>query len=99
VFLFHTTRNRLLVLAKLAPLGVAARGLAVELRILASLGLAEIVRPLTRVSKPVPRRTKLQLKVLRSFAALLPAMVRDRQSLSRRATQKRRALMKWTITK
>jgi GT2 family glycosyltransferase len=99
VFLFHTTRNRLLVLAKLAPVGVAARGVAVEMRILASLVLAEIVRPITRVSKPVPRRTKLQLKVLRSFVTMLPAMVHDRRELGRRATQKRRAMMKWTITK
>jgi GT2 family glycosyltransferase len=99
VFLFHTTRNRLLVLAKLAPVGVAAKGVAVELRILASMFLSEVVRPVTRVSRPAPRRTKLQLKVLRSFLSLLPDMVRDRRELSRRASRKRRELMKWTITK
>jgi GT2 family glycosyltransferase len=99
MFLFHTTRNRLLVLAKLAPVRVAARAVAVETRMLLSFVLAEIVRPLTRVSRPAPRRTKLQIKVLRSFGSLLPDLLRERRALSKRSTVSRRSLMDWMIQK
>jgi GT2 family glycosyltransferase len=98
-FLFHTTRNRLLVLAKLAPGRVAARAVAIELWQLLSFAKSEIARPITRMSRPVPRRTKLQVNVLRSYGRLLPQLLHDRRVLGRSAKVSRRELMKWTITK
>jgi GT2 family glycosyltransferase len=98
-FLFHTTRNRLLVLAKLAPGRVAARAVAIELWQLLSFAKSEILRPITRMSRPVPHRTKLQVKVFRSYGRLLPQLLHDRRVLGRAAKVSRRELMKWTITK
>ena len=99
VFLFHTTRNRLLLLAKLAPWKVAARAVAVECRYEVSYLLTEVVKPILRLGRPAPRRSALQKRVLESYLRLLPAMREDRRALRRRRKVSDAALMAWTVTK
>lgn len=99
VFVFHTTRNRLLALAKSAPWPVVLRAVLVETRIAWSLVRNEVVRPVTRLSRPVLRRSRMQARVLRSFVSLLPAMVRDRRAILRRARVEPSSLMAWVIEK
>lgn len=99
VFQFHTTRNRLLLLAKLAPWKVAARALAVECRYEISFLLTEVVKPILRVGRPAPRRSALQKRVLQSYFALLPAMLNDRRDLQKRRKVSDTEIQKWIVTK
>jgi GT2 family glycosyltransferase len=99
VFLFHTTRNRLLLLAKLAPWKVAARAVAVETRYEVSFLLTEVVKPILRLGRPAPRRSALQKRVLQSYASLLPAMLRDRRTLQKRRTVSDSQVQAWVVTK
>ena len=99
VFLFHTTRNRLLLLTKLAPLKVAARAVAVETRYEMSFLLTEVVKPILRLGRPAPRRSALQKRVLQSYAHLAPAMLRDRRDLRKRRKVSDDVIQAWMVKK
>jgi GT2 family glycosyltransferase len=99
VFQFHTTRNRLLLLAKLAPWKVAARAVAVESRYEISFLLTEVVKPILRAGRPAPRRSALQKRILQSYASLLPAMLKDRRDLAKRRKVSDKEIQKWMVVK
>jgi GT2 family glycosyltransferase len=99
VFLFHTTRNRLLVLTKLAPWKMAARAVAIECRYELSYLKTEVIKPILRIGRPAPRRSALQKRVLESYARLLPVMIRDRRSLRRQRKVSDRELVAWMVKK
>jgi len=80
-FAFHNERNRLLMLAKCAPMSVAVREVL-------RFGAITVLLPLRRlrgVSLPDASqfRTSLRLRVLGSFVRLLPGVVRRRRAIGR----------------
>jgi len=97
VFQYHTQRNRVLVLAKNAPAGLAARqGVGVVKRAVGVNVRDLIARPLT-LHAPQRAHAAHQRRVLAGYLRLLPAMLRDRWRRGRAVT--RRSLMRWTLTK
>jgi GT2 family glycosyltransferase len=82
VFWFHDTRNRLLVLARHAPIRWLLRALAVQLRL--------AVRP---PADGPPRQVRL--RALWSVAMRSVRLVGDRRRLDRRATVERAEVVRW----
>lgn len=97
VFRFHTERNRLLMLAKVAPARLAWRAILGEVRRTAEVHWRDLVkRPLT-LQMPLRIKADECRRVLFSAFSLLPGMLRDRWMMDRRVS--RRSLMKWEVTK
>jgi N-acetylglucosaminyl-diphospho-decaprenol L-rhamnosyltransferase len=101
VFRFHVERNRLCMLAKNAPLSMAARAVAVETNITWHTIVNEVLRPARHLHRPHPMITKQKLHSLSSYVALLPAMLTDRARLRRKraASNVNRDLDRWILTK
>lgn len=83
LFRFHDDRNRLLVLTKNAPAGMAAR---------AVLRYPLTVASLTLRQGPRAAMTATRTRVLASYLRLLPRMLRRRRAIGRRAVVDRRRL-------
>lgn len=89
-FSFHNERNRLLTLTRCAPAGFALRQLA---RFGLTTGSLAAKRVLRRPLPPAPHfRVGLRLRVLGSYARLLPWALRTRRQVSRRSTVDRAVL-------
>ncbi|HTC70268.1 MAG TPA: glycosyltransferase family 2 protein [Acidothermaceae bacterium] len=86
-FAFYNERNRLLMLAKCAPLLLAVK----EVVRFATITVLLPVRRLRRVEIPSGHqfRTPLRLRVLGSYARLLPSMLVKRRAVSRSARRSR----------
>jgi O-antigen biosynthesis protein len=100
LFLFHVERNRLLMLAKNAPLALTARE---HLRYAAevTLNLGRYCRALARRSPAVGvvgRRVGVQLRVLGSLARLLPGTLAKRRRLRRSERVPASKLLEWMVT-
>lgn len=96
-FRFYTERNRLLVLAKNAPAGLATRAGLGEARRCARTVVRDVLaRPLT-LRMPVRDEAAHRWRVLRSYLGVLPGMLRDRWRSGR--TVRRRELMRWEVAK
>ena len=96
-FRFYTERNRLLVLAKNAPLWLAARSGLGEVRRTAIINVRHLIlRPLT-LRMPARPEAAMRRRVLKSYLSLVPAMLRDRWLMDRRCS--RQSLMKWEVSK
>jgi GT2 family glycosyltransferase len=97
LFVFHTDRNRLLMLTKNARAGLAAREVLRYPLTTASLALREVARARHTRRRPPLRPTLLRLRVLGSYLRLLPAMLVRRRRLSARAAVDRKHLERWLI--
>ena len=96
-FRFHTERNRLLVLAKNAPAGLAWRaGLGEVRRLVGALARHYVIRPLT-LRLPARAEVAHRWRVCRSYLRLLPGMLGDRWSTT--PSVSRRSLMSWEVVK
>lgn len=89
-FAFHNERNRLLVLTRCAPAGVAARQLARFPVTTASLALKRLLR--RRLPAGHQFDTALRLRVFGSYLRLLPWAVRGRREVRRRSSVPRAAV-------
>ena len=97
VFRFHTERNRLLVLAKNAPLWLAVRSGLGEVKRTVMVNVRHLIlRPLT-LRMPARPEARHRRRVLKSYLGLVPAMLRDRWMMNRRVS--RSSLMKWEVSK
>lgn len=97
VFRFYTERNRVAVLLKHAPAGLAIRACTGLLhRLIVRIGRDLVLRPLT-LRLPVRTEVAHQWKVVRSLARLAPGMLRDRWRL--RPVVSRRSLLAWEVGK
>ena len=96
-FRYYTERNRVLVLAKNAPLGLMVRStLGLVRRLVLHAGRDLLLRPLT-LRLPVRAEVTHEWRVLRDVVVALPGMLRDRR---RAATLvDRRSLMSWEVAK
>ncbi|CAA9326767.1 MAG: Glycosyl transferase, family 2 [uncultured Frankineae bacterium] len=94
-FVFHTDRNRLLMLVKNATAGRAAREVARYPLTTGSIALRTVRTAARARSRPAVRPTLLRLRVLASLLRLLPTMLRRRTG--RRAVP-RRELERWLVS-
>jgi GT2 family glycosyltransferase len=97
LFVFHTDRNRLLMLTKNARAGLAAREVLRYPLTTASLALREVARARHTRRRPPVRPTLLRLRVIGSYLRLLPAMVARRRRIAARATVDRDRLERWLV--
>jgi GT2 family glycosyltransferase len=97
LFVFHTDRNRLLMLTKNASAGLAAREVLRYPLTTASLALREVARSRHTRRRPPARPTLLRLRVLRSYLRLLPAMLVRRRRIAARAAVDRKRLERWLV--
>ena len=92
LFVFHTDRNRLLMLTKNAPLGLAVREVARYPLTTASMALRAARIAAAGRTRPPVRPTLMRLRVFASYLRLLPVMLARRAALARSAAVGRRAL-------
>jgi GT2 family glycosyltransferase len=97
LFVFHTDRNRLLMLTKNASAGLAAREVLRYPLTTASLALREVARSRHTRRRPPVRPTLLRLRVLRSYAGLLPKMLVRRRRIAAQAAVDRKRLERWLV--
>jgi len=99
LFVFHTDRNRLLMLTKDAPARIAL-GAAVRYPLTtASIALRTVRQALVARSRPDLRPTLLRLRVTASYLRLLPRMLARRRAMGARATVRRRTLTRWLVSR
>ena len=97
LFVFHTDRNRLLMLTKNARAGLAAREVLRYPLTTASLALREVARSRHTRRRPPVRPTLLRLRVLGSYLRLLPVMLVRRRRIAARAAVDRKRLERWLV--
>jgi GT2 family glycosyltransferase len=97
LFVFHTDRNRLLMLTKNASAGLAAREVLRYPLTTASLALREVARSRHTRRRPPVRPTLLRLRVLRSYLRLLPTMLVRRRRIAAQAAVDRKRLERWLV--
>jgi GT2 family glycosyltransferase len=97
LFVFHTDRNRLLMLTKNARAGLAAREVLRYPLTTASLALREVARARHTRRRPPARPTLLRLRVLGSYLRLLPVMLARRRRIAARAQVDRKRLERWLV--
>ena len=97
LFVFHTDRNRLLMLTKNASAGLAAREVLRYPLTTASLALREVARSRHTRRRPPVRPTLLRLRVLRSYLGLLPKMLVRRRRIAAQAAVERKRLERWLV--
>jgi GT2 family glycosyltransferase len=97
LFVFHTDRNRLLMLTKNARAGLAVREVLRYPLTTVSLALREVARARHTRRRPPLRPTLLRLRVLGSYLRLLPKMLVRRVRLAARARVDRSHLERWLV--
>ncbi|CAM8629590.1 Glycosyltransferase 2-like [Acidimicrobiia bacterium] len=85
VFAYHVERNRLLMLVKNAPAGMAAKQVWHFVLTTLSYARRDIIRPVMRLKRPRLTIVRRRLRSFLGFLALLPAMLVTRRRL--RSTQ------------
>jgi 16S rRNA (uracil1498-N3)-methyltransferase len=96
-FVFHSTRNRLLMLTKDASAARVRREWMSFLRETVNL-LRFVVGALRRGRKPSLQRLRMQARVLRSLVRLTPSALRARRQIARSAKVSRSELESWLVT-
>ncbi|MDT7538182.1 MAG: hypothetical protein QOI82_1767 [Actinomycetota bacterium] len=97
-FVFHTDRNRMLMLAKDATPGLAVREISRYPLTTGSMALRAVRHAVKYRTRPPVRPTLMRLKVMLSFLRLLPTMLAKRRSIGRDAQVNRRELQQWLVT-
>jgi hypothetical protein len=96
-FVFHTDRNRLLMLVKDATWRFALREVLRYPLTTGSIALRTVRQSLRSRTRPAVRPTLMRLRVLASFLRLLPVMILKRRALARQAVVSRRRLEEWLV--
>jgi hypothetical protein len=86
VFQHYVERNRLLMLAKVAPRDLAWGALWRYLLVTLSYARRDIVGPVLRLHRPNVEQVRRRLASFAGFGRLAPAMLRERWRIRRRAT-------------
>ena len=95
-FVFHTDRNRLLMLVKNATAGLALREAGRYPLTTGSIALRTLRTAARARTRPAVRPTLLRLRVMASFLRLLPVVLRKRAAADRAVP--RRELQRWLVT-
>ncbi|OAA24422.1 hypothetical protein UG55_103066 [Frankia sp. EI5c] len=97
LFVFHTDRNRLLMLTKDATARTAFSAVARYPLTTASIAVRTLRQAWRSRSRPAVRPTLLRVRVFASYLRLLPTMLRRRREISAAATERRRSLQSWLV--
>jgi hypothetical protein len=97
VFVHHVERNRLLMLVKDAPRGMAVRQVWRYLLVTASYARREILGPMLRLRRPRSTTVRRRVRAFGSFLRLLPVMLGRRWRIRRRWTVSDRELVEWLV--
>ena len=97
VFQHYVERNRLLMLVKDAPRGLALRAVGRYVLVTLSYARRDIVRPLLRLRRPRVEQVSRRVMSFAGFLRLAPAMLVDRRRIRRRATVGDRELRAWFV--
>ena len=99
VFAFHVERNRLLMLAKNAPMPLARREAWRFVLVTASYARRDVVAPMLRGRRPNLRTVRRRTSSYASFLALLPAMLAERRRLRHRQLLPDERLVAWLVAR
>jgi GT2 family glycosyltransferase len=99
LFRYFVERNRLLMLAKNAPVGMAIRAALVEARSMLRALEAEYFRPTLHGQRPRPNVAPQKVRSMRSYLKHLPAMMRDRRRVATTRAVDDSAILAWMVTK
>ncbi|CAO5242753.1 glycosyltransferase family 2 protein [Frankia sp. AgKG'84/4] len=97
LFVFHTDRNRLLMLTKDATALVALSAVVRYPVTTASIAVRTLRQAWQARSRPAVRPTLLRLRVIASYLRLLPGMLRARREIGATATERRASLQSWLV--
>ena len=87
LFQFYVERNRLLMLTKNAPAGLAARAVLGFVTATAAYARRDVLPAVKARRRPPLRQLRNRTRSLLSYARLAPAMVVDRRSIRRHRTR------------
>jgi GT2 family glycosyltransferase len=99
LFRYFVERNRLLMLAKLAPPRLAVKAALVEARATKRAVVAEWVSPLVHGRRPTPNVSPQKVRSTRSYFKHLPAMVAERRRLASEQRVADAEILRWMTTK
>jgi GT2 family glycosyltransferase len=99
LFRYFVERNRLLMLAKLAPPRLAAKAALIEARATTRALVAEWVSPLAHRRRPTPNVSPQKVRSTRSYLKHLPAMLADRRRLMSEQLIADAEILRWLTTK
>jgi GT2 family glycosyltransferase len=94
-FQHHNERNRLLLLTKNAPAGMAARAAGRYLLTTGSYARRDLLAPLLRRERPRPTTVRRRLGSFASYLRLLPPTLAERRRVRGRATVPDVAVLAW----
>ncbi|CUU54479.1 hypothetical protein Ga0074812_102489 [Parafrankia irregularis] len=97
LFVFHTDRNRLLMLTKDATARTAVSAVARYPLTTASIAVRTLRQAWRSRSRPAVRPTLLRVRVFSSYLRLLPTMLRHRREIGAAATERRVSLQSWLV--
>jgi hypothetical protein len=97
LFNHYVERNRLLMVAKDAPLRLVAVALFRYLTATASYARRDIVRPVLRRRRPRVTTVRRRLRSLGGFLRLTPSTVRERRRVQRGRVVAHDRLLAWTV--
>jgi GT2 family glycosyltransferase len=97
VFAYHVERNRLLMLVKNAPAGLAARQVLRYLLVTASYARRDLAGPLRRGRRPEPTTVVRRVRSFAGFARLVPAMLASRRAQRARQRVPDAELLRWLV--
>ncbi len=95
LFAHFTERNRLLTLARNAPLGLALREAGRHLLITASYARRDVLSPLAHVRRPVGETVYRRLRAFAAYLRLLPRALADRRRIRAGRSVDDRELLEW----
>jgi len=98
LFVFHTDRNRLLMLTKDASAALALREVPRYALSTAAMAVRLVRQAAATRSRPAVRPLAARLRVVASYLRLLPAMLRRRRAVGRTAAVRRPELERLLVT-
>lgn len=95
LFAYYVERNRLAMLAKNAPAAFVLKALLRYVRVTASYGIRDVVRPVLGAHRPRPMMVRRRLRAMAGFVQLLPYLLRQRRAVNARRTRPAALALEW----
>ncbi len=98
-FAHYVERNRLVMLAKNAPIRLAVLQTCRFALVTASYARRDIVRPLMKGRRPWPGTVRRRLSSLLGFLKLMPVIIRERRNVRSRQTVPDPEILRWFVSR
>ena len=98
-FTHYVERNRLVMLAKNAPLRLAAAQAWRFVLVTASYARRDVVRPLLKGRRPWPGTVRRRIRAFLGFIGMLPIILRERREVRSRQIVPDRELLGWFVSR